>query len=175
MNNISPKPTGPSVSPAAAGQSPGLGIVGPQPKPDPWTVKGSSVWYAYSLVIGNPTGGQMGDGTINAVELYINGSRHNPAMFAQLIGATFTGPVVLAADPTTATQAATKRYVDNHIAAIPPSLVIGDAPPASPYPGQLWWASAIGQLFVWYVDPNTSQWVVCNNALNSISLDMGGY
>jgi len=39
----------------------------------------------------------------------------------------------------------------------------------------LWWASTAGQLFIWYSDPTSSQWVVCNNALNSISLDMGSY
>jgi hypothetical protein len=127
------------------------------------------------MVIGQPTGGPQGDGTVNAVALYFNGVPVDPSLFMRLVGATMTGPLVLNADPTAALGAATKKYVDNHIAAIPPTLVAGDTPPASPFPGQLWWSSTVGQLFVWYVDPNSSQWVVCNNALNSISLDMGGY
>lgn len=165
-----------AISPAAAvGQPSSIAPVGPQPQPDPWTIRGPSVSYAYALVIGSPTGGPMGDGTINAQEFYVNGSKHDPAMFAQLSGATMVGPLILAENPAVAMEAATKQYVDSHIAAIPPSLVAGDNPPSNPYPGQLWWASAVGQLFVWYQDPNNAQWVVCNNALNSISLDMGTY
>jgi hypothetical protein len=127
------------------------------------------------MVIGSPPGGPMGDGTLNAEAFYVGGQLYDPNVFAPLAGATFTGPVVLAADPNASMQAATKQYVDNHISAIPPSLVTSDTPPSSPYPGQLWWASTAGQLFIWYSDPTSSQWVVCNNALNSISLDMGSY
>lgn len=127
------------------------------------------------MVIGNPAGGAKGDGTLNADAFYVNGNLYDPNVFAPLAGAVMTGPLTLAADPATAMQAANKRYVDNHISAIPPSLVASDTPPSTPYPGQLWWASAVGQLFIWYSDVNSSQWVVCNNALNSISLDMGSY
>jgi hypothetical protein len=127
------------------------------------------------MVIGSPTGGPKGDGTLNAQAFYVNGSLYDPTVFAPLAGAIFTGPVTLHANPAQPLEAATKQYVDSHISAIPPTLVASDTPPASPYPGQLWWASLVGQLFVWYSDPNSSQWVVCNNALNSISLDMGTY
>jgi hypothetical protein len=127
------------------------------------------------MVIGNPTGGAKGDGTLNASAFYVNGVLYDPTAFAPLAGATMNGPLTLKDDPTAPLQAATKQYVDNHIAAIPASLVISDAAPSSPYPGQLWWASAVGQLFIRYADANSSQWVVCNNALNSISLDMGTY
>jgi hypothetical protein len=125
--------------------------------------------------VGAPTGGPQGDGTLNAVALYYNGVPVDPALFLRLVGGTLTGPLIQAADPVAPLGTATKQYVDNHIAAIPPSLVSSDTPPASPYPGQLWWASNVGQLFVWYADPNSSSWVVCNNAQNSISLDMGSY
>ena len=48
-------------------------------------------------------------------------------------------------------------------AAGPPTYAsIGDAPPANPVPGQFWWNSSAGKMFVWYVDPNTSQWVETN-------------
>jgi len=41
------------------------------------------------------------------------------------------------------------------------SLYVGDTAPTvpAPMPGQLWWKSDIGQLFLYYQDPNTTQWV----------------
>lgn len=45
------------------------------------------------------------------------------------------------------------------------SVTASDTPPASPKPGDLWWDSSVagGQLYLWYQDPNTSQWVIANN------------
>jgi hypothetical protein len=37
--------------------------------------------------------------------------------------------------------------------------LIGDLAPASPVPGQFWWESDTGKLFVWYDDGNSAQWV----------------
>jgi len=42
------------------------------------------------------------------------------------------------------------------------SGIVGDTPPSNPVAGQLWFNSALGQLFVWYTDPNSSQWVPAN-------------
>jgi hypothetical protein len=39
----------------------------------------------------------------------------------------------------------------------------GDTPPVNPTPGMLWWNTLVGQLYIWYVDPNTSQWVIAVN------------
>lgn len=39
------------------------------------------------------------------------------------------------------------------------ALFVGDTPPASPGPNQLWWNSASGQMFLWYNDGNSAQWV----------------
>jgi hypothetical protein len=39
------------------------------------------------------------------------------------------------------------------------SIYVGDTPPASPTANQLWWRSDLGQLFLYYSDPNTTQWV----------------
>jgi len=39
----------------------------------------------------------------------------------------------------------------------------GDTPPLNPTPGTLWWNTLVGQLYIWYVDPNTSQWVIAVN------------
>jgi hypothetical protein len=45
-----------------------------------------------------------------------------------------------------------------------PPVTIGDTAPANPAVGALWWDSVGGQLYVWYSDPNTSQWVPTTNA-----------
>src|SRR5215475_8044537 len=39
------------------------------------------------------------------------------------------------------------------------SITVSDTAPASPTAGSLWWKSDIGQLFLYYQDPNTTQWV----------------
>jgi len=39
------------------------------------------------------------------------------------------------------------------------SITVSDTAPGSPTPGALWWKSDIGQLFLYYQDPNTTQWV----------------
>ena len=160
---------------AVSGAPLGISVAGPQPQPDPWTIQGAGVYYAHAMIIGAPVGGNKGDGTLNAQAFYVNGVKYDPTLFAPLAGATFTGVVTLAADPSAALGAATKQYVDNHIAAIPPPLAVGDTAPATTFNGQLWWNSSVGQLFIRYADPNSTEWVVCNNALNSISLDMGSY
>jgi hypothetical protein len=43
------------------------------------------------------------------------------------------------------------------------SIVTGDTPPNSPTVGTLWWDSVGGQLYIWYNDGNTSQWVISVN------------
>jgi hypothetical protein len=47
---------------------------------------------------------------------------------------------------------------------------VGDTTPASPTQGSLWWDSIGGQLYVWYDDGTSAQWVVANSiGSNSIS------
>jgi len=36
---------------------------------------------------------------------------------------------------------------------------IGDTPPASPAVGQLWWQSNSGNMFIWFYDGTSTQWV----------------
>ena len=43
-------------------------------------------------------------------------------------------------------------------------VYIGDLPPPSPVPGQLWFESDTGMTFIWYVDADSSQWVQFNLA-----------
>jgi hypothetical protein len=38
-------------------------------------------------------------------------------------------------------------------------MYIGDTPPASPIVGQTWWESDTGNMFIYYDDGNTTQWV----------------
>lgn len=40
------------------------------------------------------------------------------------------------------------------------SISIGSTPPASPAPGDLWWDDVGGQFYIYYNDPDSSQWVV---------------
>ena len=42
-------------------------------------------------------------------------------------------------------------------------VYIGDIPPAMPKPGQLWWESDTGTLFIYYDDGSSQQWVQAIN------------
>jgi hypothetical protein len=41
----------------------------------------------------------------------------------------------------------------------PQAPVASDNPPANPYAGQLWLRSTTGALYMWFVDPTSSQWI----------------
>lgn len=47
------------------------------------------------------------------------------------------------------------------------SVIIKDTPPDPAETNQLWWSSILGQLFVWYNDGNTAQWVQVAPSPNS--------
>jgi hypothetical protein len=47
------------------------------------------------------------------------------------------------------------------------SITIGDTAPASPAAGDAWWDSASGQLFIWYDDGTSSQWVIANSTMGT--------
>ena len=52
------------------------------------------------------------------------------------------------------------------------SVTTDDTAPAAPVDGDLWWRSDIGQLFVWYDDGDSAQWVEANT---SSVPDLSGY
>jgi hypothetical protein len=84
-------------------------------------------------------------------------------------GNTFQGPTILSGDPTANLQAATKQYVDQK-----PSLTISDTAPVGPRPGAIWFDSVASQTYLWYNDPNSSQWVPLNAPPIFDSLPMTG-
>jgi hypothetical protein len=44
------------------------------------------------------------------------------------------------------------------------ALYVGDTPPATPGPNQLWWNSTTGVMYLWYNDGNSTQWVPASPA-----------
>jgi|HubBroStandDraft_6_1064221.scaffolds.fasta_scaffold04343_4 hypothetical protein len=54
------------------------------------------------------------------------------------------------------------------------SITVSDTPPVNPTQGALWWNSAQGQLYLWYVDPNTAQWVAVTNQMGGAYLPLTG-
>jgi hypothetical protein len=71
-----------------------------------------------------------------------------------------TSLMTLALDPVAPLHAATKRYVDQ-VAAVP-NVYVGDTPPAG-IQGAMWFNSLNGQLYVWYDDGTSGQWVIAVN------------
>ena len=58
---------------------------------------------------------------------------------------------------------ASTAALENRIRAL---ITISDtAPPTPNYPGQLWWNSNIADLFIYYYDGNSYQWVSANNSI----------
>jgi hypothetical protein len=70
-----------------------------------------------------------------------------------------------AAPATSTTQLATTAFVAAALSGVSGGATISPTPPASPAPGALWWSSADGggQLYVYFNDGSSSQWVVANS------------
>ena len=47
------------------------------------------------------------------------------------------------------------------------SVYVSDTAPVSPGLGQMWWDSDTGNLFIWYADPDSSQWVQVSGVVAS--------
>jgi hypothetical protein len=63
------------------------------------------------------------------------------------------------------------NFIPANWSAIGGSVTVSDTAPASPQAGQLWFDSVGGQLYVYYNDGNTSQWVI---AVNQATPDLSG-
>jgi hypothetical protein len=100
----------------------------------------------------------------------------NTALYLPLAGGTMSGAVLMGshqinnlAAPTNPNDAATKAYIDAKS-----SLTIADTAPSSPKSSDMWWDSVGGQLYVYYNDGNSSQWVVANAFNGGPFLALGG-
>lgn len=79
------------------------------------------------------------------------------------------GPSAVSADAGNSARLGGDSLIYVPTPAIPPGTVVSDTPPSSPQVGALWWNSIAGQLYVWYNDGNSSQWVSTTNQMG------GGY
>jgi hypothetical protein len=61
---------------------PTFGVGGPGPQPTAWLINNDTIDYDGGITVGNPTGGPMGSGTINAINLFIEGLDINAALNA---------------------------------------------------------------------------------------------
>jgi hypothetical protein len=59
------------------------------------------------------------------------------------------------------------------LAAVSPPVIISATAPTSPVPGTLWWDSVGGQLYVWFNDGTSSQWVIAVNTGGGASISVG--
>ena len=73
-------------------------------------------------------------------------------------------PNILAVQGVTGDHWSARWWANQAAQIVQGTLVIatGDTPPPHPLPGSLWFDSVSTQLYVWYTDPNSSQWVVAN-------------
>jgi len=150
-----------STVPGPKGDTGDAGVPGPQGDPGPTGPPGTTEW---SGIANKPAtfppsahGHPFTDitGTITDAQ---HGNRAGGALHA---AATASVAGFLLDAPSDSTQ-----YVRRNAAwtavSVPPGTAISDTPPASPLPGQMWWESDTGALYIWYADADTSQWVQVN-------------
>ena len=83
-----------SVTPLSAGQM-GFGPGGPLPAPTPWTTYGTWLQWSGGIVLGNPTGGNMGPGSINVTSYFINGAPFDLGNYLPLTGGIIGGSLTI--------------------------------------------------------------------------------
>jgi hypothetical protein len=54
------------------------------------------------------------------------------------------------------------------------SITVGDTAPANPFNGMMWWNSTLAQLFIYYNDGNSSQWVPASPPATQLLTTPGG-
>ena len=52
--------------------------------------------------------------------------------------------------------------------------IVGSMPPSNPTPGQLWWSDELGQLFIFYDDSSSQQWVPASPVIFEPYLPLSG-
>ena len=103
-----------------------------------------------------------GTATFSALPSFPGGA-NGQALITNGSGVLSWGAAGIADAPTDGQQYARQNAGWTPFVSGPPTTISDTAPP-SPQVGQLWWDSVGGQLYVWYSDANTSQWVVAVNA-----------
>ena len=73
----------------------GVGPGGPLPSPSPWTWYGSWIKWTGGVVVGNPTGGNLGPGTVNASAFFLNGAAFNLNNYLPLTGGIISGTLTV--------------------------------------------------------------------------------
>jgi hypothetical protein len=104
-------------------------------------------------------------GTAGLITFYrgedpLRADKLNAAFVERLLraGDSMTGSLLLSQDPVVPFEAATKQYVDGRFSLAQVSTI-----PPNPAQGKLWFDSNSGQLFIWYDDVSSAQWVLANN------------
>jgi hypothetical protein len=92
---------------------------------------------------------------------------HDTTLLA-LAGGSMTGALSLTGNAASALQAVPYQQLQSYVAANA-GVTVSDTAPASPVPGRLWWDSVGGQLFLYYQDPNSAEWVVANSQAPGIA------
>jgi hypothetical protein len=95
------------------------------------------------------------------------------ALYLSLTGGTLTGPLTV---PTLILPGGTPGQFLTYNAAgaqwttLPAgtTVTVSDTPPVGPLQGDMWFDSVSGQMFVWYFDGNSSQWVIVVNSTASM-------
>jgi hypothetical protein len=116
-------------------------------------------WGGSSYTEISPSPGSSDAVPEGSVNLYYTNAR--ASLKADLASPAFTGTptVPTATAGTNTTQAASTAFVASAIAGFSSGASVSDSAPSSPTNGQLWLDSTTMTLYIWYTDPNTSQWV----------------
>lgn len=131
---------------------------GPGQQPTPWVSVGATVSYSGCVLVpANVPGGDTGSGTINTSGFYINGVPFSPYQLP-VASTTMLGGVKVDGVSITITNGVISASSGGNV-----GIAVGSTPPASPIQGALWWDSIGGQLYVWYNDGDSSQWVTVVN------------
>ncbi len=128
-------------------------------------VLGTNRWNINLTGVPTETGSGNAGSDFNIIPYTDGGAQLTPALSIKRS----TGLATVVADPIAPLGIATKQYVDAHGG----GATISDTAPASPAVGALWWNSSAtgsggGQLYTWFNDGNSSQWVPTSNAAASL-------
>jgi hypothetical protein len=131
---------------------------GPGQLPTPWVSIGATVSYSGCVLVpANVPGGDTGSGTINTSGFYINGVAFSPYQLP-VASTTMLGGVKVDGISITITNGVISASTGGSL-----GIDVGLTPPASPVQGALWWDSNGGQLYVYYNDGDSAQWVTVVN------------